>query len=288
MMTIQADQNKKYICVTGTAYGEHKSVGVFAMASSVNELAARGAKAVSAEARINVPFSYTKSDILSMKKMIEKKAKELGIEEVDVLAEQGPEAALPIVCVTTAGMADAVAMDAKAGQEIVLTGYVGLEGMLRIAAQKEKELATRFTPAFIKQIKSYDTHIFALQEIDIAKAMGVSVIRQLPQGGVLAGLWDLALETGCGLCVDLKKIAIRQETIEVCEEFRLNPYQLTSSGCMLMLTDHGDELADALKEQGLEASVIGRLTDDNDKIIHNGEEVRYIDRPAPDELKKIF
>ena len=87
---------------------------------------------------------------------------------------------------------------------------------------------------------------------------------------------------------DMKKLSIKQETIEVCEHFRLNPYQLTSVGCMLMVTDKGEELADALTKEGIKASVIGRLTESNDKIISNGEEIRYVDRPAPDELKKIF
>ena len=34
--------------------------------------------------------------------------------------------------------------------------------------------------------------------------------------------------------------------------------------------------------------MIGSLTDNNDKVIHNGEDVRYIDRPAPDEMLKLF
>jgi hydrogenase expression/formation protein HypE len=86
----------------------------------------------------------------------------------------------------------------------------------------------------------------------------------------------------------MKKLSIRQETIEVCEHFRLNPYQLTSIGSMIMVTDKGEELADALMKEGIKASVIGRLAEGNDKVICNGEEIRYIDRPAPDEIKKIF
>ena len=54
------------------------------------------------------------------------------------------------------------------------------------------------------------------------------------------------------------------------------------------MTADGEKLVEAMHEQGMAAEVIGRLTDNNDKILHNGEEVRYIDRPAPDELMKIF
>ncbi len=54
-----------------------------------------------------------------------------------------------------------------------------------------------------------------------------------------------------------------------------------------MICDDGEALADALRKEETEVAVIGRLTDNNDKIIQNGEDIRYIDRPAPDELMKI-
>ena len=85
----------------------------------------------------------------------------------------------------------------------------------------------------------------------------------------------------------MKKISILQETIEVCEHFRLNPI---SDGYLqevfLAVTDNGEVLADALNNQGITAAVIGHTTDNNDKILRNGEEMRYIDRPAPDEILK--
>ena len=63
---------------------------------------------------------------------------------------------------------------------------------------------------------------------------------------------------------------------------------IASGGSFLMLTENGEALADALNQKGIQAAVIGQLTDSNDKIIHNGEDMRYIDRPAPDELMKVF
>ena len=98
----------------------------------------------------------------------------------------------------------------------------------------------------------------------------------------MAALWNLALELNQGLDLDMKKISILQETIEVCEHFRLNPYQMISTGSFLAV------LADALNNQGITAAVIGHTTDNNDKILRNGEEMRYIDRPAPDEILKLY
>ena len=93
---------------------------------------------------------------------------------------------------------------------------------------------------------------------------------------------------GPGLDVDLKKIPVRQETIEVCELFHINPYQLTSAGCFLLAAADGEEAAERLGRQQIRAQVIGRMRNDRDKIIRNGEEARFLDRPGSDEIWKIW
>ena len=177
----------------------------------------------------------------------------------------------------------------RAGQDIVLTKWIGLEGTLRILdAKKEENLEKRFfRNLFLHQVEEFRETIFAEREIRVAKAGGVSVMRQVGEGGIFAALYRLAKEADTGLVVDLKAMPVRQETIEICEYYKLNPYQLASTGNILMICDDGEALADALRKEETEVAVIGRLTDNNDKIIQNGEDIRYIDRPAPDELMKI-
>ena len=88
--------------------------------------------------------------------------------------------------------------------------------------------------------------------------------------------------------MDLKALPIRQETVEICEYLGLNPYQLSSTGSLLITAPEGEALAGELAAAGIPAAVVGRLTDNNDKILRSGEEVQYLDRPAPDELRKIY
>ena len=87
---------------------------------------------------------------------------------------------------------------------------------------------------------------------------------------------------------DLKKIPIRQETIEICELFNLNPYQLISSGSMLIGTDHGSQLVDALAKEGIHAAVIGKAVEGNDRVIFNDGEKRFLEPPKADELYRAF
>ncbi len=100
-------------------------------------------------------------------------------------------------------------------------------------------------------------------------------------------MWEISRQLGVGLHVDLKKIPVLQETIEVCEFFELNPYQLMSGGALLMLTQNGEALVQTLEENGIPAAMIGTTYAGNDKVIYNDEETRFLDKAAPDELYKI-
>ena len=290
---------KTFLTHTGVYYGSMRDGAAYGLLTEVNELAAQGVHTGSAEIRIEIPADMDKSRMHSIRNHIAKAMEKLEtedfqLEELHIAGEKCAALRVLQIVITVAGetdqkerIADAL-MTARAGQDIVYAGWAGLEGMLRIIGEKEAELRERFTPAFIGQMKAYDSELCGLSKIAVADAMGVSVIRQVSRGGILASLWDLAKDTELGLNLDLKKIAVRQETIEVCEHFRLNPYQLASGGSFLMLTENGEALADALNQKGIQAAVIGQLTDSNDKVIHNGEDMRYIDRPAPDELMKVF
>lgn len=284
---------------TGTYYGSMRDTGAYALLVQANELASRGIFAASVEAQISIPADMDKSRINSIRNHMKGAAKDLadeGFSMKELRIRGGIQTALkvPSVRVTAAGTAEgtrhlqSVCLDARAGRDILLAGWIGVEGMLRIIGEREHELRERFTPSFLRQMKAYGREVCGLRKIAAAEEQGISVIRQITEGGILAALWRLSEESGLGMSLDMKKIALRQETIEVCEHFRLNPYQLTSGGSFLMLTENGDAAAERLRRKEIPAVVIGHLTGNNDKVIHNGEDVRYIDRPAPDELMKIF
>ena len=61
-----------------------------------------------------------------------------------------------------------------------------------------------------------------------------------------------------------------------------------SSGSMMIATDQGHELVRKLENAGIHAAVIGRTNSGNDRILRNGEDVRYLDKPQTDELYKVL
>ena len=247
----------------------------------------------SVSVQIAYPEYVFKSRIHKIEKLLKKACKKYNINLVAVQASANP--AVQVIAVTVTGIAKAPKEEAwnretaracRTSCSWVMREWMACSGSQK---KKEQELKTRFAPVFMKQIKSYGQQIFAPKRNRSRKSRGahLSYVRS-QMAGSWQRLWNLALELEQGLDLDMKKISILQETIEVCEHFRLNPYQMISTGSFLAVTDNGEVLADALNNQGITAAVIGHTTDNNDKILRNGEEMRYIDRPAPDEILKLY
>lgn len=281
------------LCETSTVYGQSEYIGIHALAAVANSLAAAGASYPGIGLCIEYPLHTEKSGIYQMEKNIKKACKERQFRLLETGLSPNPMLTVPAVTVT--GLAEILRETEKetderreyAGLDIVLCGCVGTDGMVQIAQERREELSRRFSPSFLRQILSNRAALFAGRELAVAKARKVPVIRQITEGGIFAAFWNLAKELDVGLELDIKKFPILQETVEVCEQFRLNPYQLTSAGSFLMLTEDGKALGDDLAAEHIRASWIGKTTARKEKIIQNGEDVRYIDRPAPDEIFKI-
>ena len=285
-------ESKQVIYKMRTAFGQSENIGVYALQSVINELAAEGGADFYVNVKLLRPYGSQKAHMYAVEKKIKGLCCDKGVH-LDAFYED-MQAGISHHMVIVAGISippkeqEWYRETMRAGQDIVLTKWAGMEGMLRIAEEKKEELEKRFAPVFLRQIEDFGKEVCALREIDIAKNVGVTAIREAGEGGIFAALWRLAKEARTGIAVDLKKISVLQETIEVCEYYHLNPYQLASAGSLLIVTDNGSFLTESLLADGLEASMIGRLTDNNDKLIKNGEEQRYVDRPAPDELNRIF
>ena len=177
---------------------------------------------------------------------------------------------------------------ARPGMDILVTKWIGIEGTSIIAKEKETELKTKFSVPFVEKAKALDAYISVQSEAAVAVKSGVSAMHDVMEGGIFGALWEMAEASGVGLEIDLKKIPVRQETIEVCEFFGINPYQLISSGCMLMAAEDGNLLVRELEKAGIPATIIGKATAGNDRVLLNEEERRFLEPPKADELYKAI
>lgn len=175
----------------------------------------------------------------------------------------------------------------KPGQDVVVSKWIGLEGTVRIAREHREALLTRYPARMIDEAAEFEQFFSVIPEAATARKSGVCGIHDVSQGGIFGALWEMADGAGVGLEIDIKKLPVRQETIEVCEFFDLNPYELSSTGCLLMTSEDGNALVAALKREGIPAVAAGKTTDGNDRLLLNGEERRFLEPPKMDELYKI-
>lgn len=174
--------------------------------------------------------------------------------------------------------------DVRPGQDIVLSKWVGLEGTAALAGRHRDLLRARYPAYLTEKAQGFDKYLSIIPEAATAMKSGVRAMHDASEGGIFAALWEFAEGAGIGLDIHLKKIPLRQETVEICECCGANPYELLSGGCLIMAADNGEKLAAALEAEDIPATVIGRTTEGNDRIIRNGEEIRYLDRPKTDAI----
>lgn len=171
--------------------------------------------------------------------------------------------------------------------DLVMTKWIAMEATAQLVCDRRKELLERFPVAFLRTAENLKNQISVAEDTRIVTRLGGEEIYSLGEGGVFTAFWRLAERLGAGMEVDLRKIPVRQETIEVCEYFDINPYNVRSAGSLLAAAREGAALAEALTREGIPAVVIGRLTDGNDRILWNDGNKRFLDRPQRDEMHKI-
>lgn len=257
-----------------------------------NNLATRGAITVAIELTLLLP-EYARE--IQMKQIVEEVSSVCKILSISIIGgstEVSDSVVRPILSATGVGKLSKeeglIYNKIKVGQELVMTKWIGLQGTSLLARLDEKMLNTRFSGRLIEKAKSFDQYASVLIEATIGKELNVSAMHDLSKGGIFQGLWEFVRESSFGLEVDLKKISIQQETVELCEYYNINPYELDSGGALLLATNNGRALVERLKEVGIVSSIIGITKEGNDKIIYNDEQRRCLEACKCDEYYKAI
>ena len=197
----------------------------------------------------------------------------------------------PVISVTAMGEASETlkksVLDKKvceAGQEIILSKWIGLSATALLAREKEAELQNHYPAYFVKAAEDLDRYYSVLPEAEIALEEGVIAMHDVAGGGIYGALWELGERFHVGLQVSLKKIPLQQETVEVCEFFNLNPYEIRSDGALLMIAKNSQALIQKLEQAGIKATVIGTITENQDRVIVNEEEKRFLEPPRKEQV----
>ena len=273
--------------ITGTA----TDIGNLAIHITLNDLASAGAEPVGVLLTILLPENSEEAVLKETMAQIEIACAEANVQIMGGHTEVTKAVNQPLINVCGVGKAKVGKLvstaGAKVGDDIIVTKWIGLEGTSIIAKEKEQELLNRYPAQLVEEAKNFDKYLSVLPEAASAVKSGVSAMHDVTEGGIFGALWEMAEASGVGLEIDLKKIPVKQETIEVCEFFGINPYELISSGSMLMAAPDGNTLVRELENQGIHAVVVGKAVAGNDRVLMNDDETRFLEPPKTDELYKV-
>ena len=290
---IRTENGVELMWADACAAGNGAKTGFYAMIHAAGDLAAKGAGAAGVSVRVMLPEGAEEDLLRDIAGEAERACARMNIQITAFQGEVTMAAAQPLIYACTAGVKENTpcrdpeqqTAESGSGAELLMCGYAGLEGTLRILSESRADLSTRFTDTFLDEAERLEDELVTPEQVlRVFDADGNAAVRQIGSGGILAALWELCEQEQTGFEIDMHHIALKQETVEICEFYRLNPYQMTSAGSFLILTEHADEVLAVLENAGAHAVRLGTAGKQNARVIRNGEEIRYLDRPAPDEL----
>ena len=269
--------------------------GRLALLHAVDTLAAKGAYPRLAGVSIMLPMGTMESELRALVDQLCDTAEEEEVQIAQVRTEITRAVNTPLVETVCLGdptdeKHEKISAEDIPGFHLILTRWIGLEGTAVLGIRRREELLERFPALFVETAAEAIHHLSVRKDARLINAFSDRcAMVALGEGGLYAALWYMANLWQCGLTVNWERVPIRQETVEICNFYDLDPCCMWSTGSLLAAVpeDGVAEVLAALRRQDIPASDIGVLTRGRDRVIrHDGEE-RFLDRPQPDALLRF-
>lgn len=183
---------------------------------------------------------------------------------------------------------------ARAGDDVILTKGIAIEGTAILAKEMGDVLSTRTSPELVAQASRFLDRpgISVLRDAKIVRQVGRPHAMHDPtEGGLSTGLWELAYASHKGIVVDLARVHVFPETSVFCQVLGLDPLGMIASGALLVAASPEDSTAmlEALRTADIQASVIGQVMEGPPAVsVRAGDSVIPLPAFARDEIARVF
>lgn len=284
-------EDEHIVLSTDPITGATAHIGKLAVHVSCNDVSTSGAEPVGILVTILLPPGSSEQAFKTIMEDVTKTARESNIEVIGGHTEVTDAVTRPVVSTTVIGKVKKEAMvatnGALVGQDIIMTKWAGLEGTAILANEYEALLTKQLGIDVVTAGKKLGDYLSVVPESLVARKCGVTSMHDVTEGGILGALWEVAECADVGMTIYMDAIPVRDETQQICDLFGISPYQLISSGCMIMTTFEGQKCLEALDEIGVTANIIGTITKENKVMIRGGVTAK-ITPPESDDLYKAF
>lgn len=279
--------NNVAVVSTDPITGANKNSGYLSVFVSCNDIAACGANPLGIMVTLLLPEGTDENRLKDLMEGIHNAANEIGVEVLGGHSEITDAVVKPIISVTALGIAKrneyVTSSGAKAGDDVIVTKALGLEGTAILAFDYEELLKKRIPAELLHSAKSFIEKIGVIEEGLAAAKVGASAMHDITEGGLLGAAYEVAEASGVGIKIIKDKLPILPETKAICDFFQIDPLCLISSGSMLICTPKGNEVLEALESRGIDAYIVGKITE-KEKLLISGDNHISILPPERDEL----
>lgn len=267
-----------------------KNIGRLGVIINTNDIASSGVRPIGITVTLLAPPDSKIEEIKGIMEEVIETSREL---EVDILGghtEITDAVNRIVLSITAIGKGKfnqfVSTSGAQLGDDIVMTGYAGLEGTYIIANEYYEKLKDLVGEDSLRRFLNSSPSLSVLKVGLIAGKFGVHSMHDATEGGILGAIWEVAKASLRGVRIYKEQIPILEETVKICSVLNLNPYKLISSGSMIITTNNGDRLCNELLKEGIEAKIIGKITEKGCILIENDIE-KEIEQPKSDEIYKV-
>ena len=280
------------ICVLSTdpITAAGSNAGYLVVHINCNDAASAGAEPIGMLLTALLPYGSTEEDLKEIVDGAYKAAGEIGIEILGGHTEITEAVNKPVVNGTviakTKNRKFISSGGAKTGQHIIMSKWAAIEGTSIIASDYEDKMNGFISKETIDEAKALASKISVVKEVIIASEYGATAMHDATEGGILGAVWEIAECSKVGVELYADEIPVLECTKEVCKFANIDYLRLISSGTMVMTAFDGEKLVTKLKESGINAAVIGRVTDKGRYVTKNNKRVELIPQEK-DEIYKV-
>ena len=262
--------------------GRCADIGSLAINVAANDVAAAGGEPVAFLLTVILPTTSTEDDLKKIMASAEAECVKLNAEIAGGHSEFSSAVTRPVV------NAVAIAREIKGftprkiapGDDILVTKTAALETTVLLAERGK-------VPLTAEEERAVDDMRRNLSVINDCRAVAGSVtnayMHDVTEGGVENAVWETVTGAGLGAVIYTDEIPVDSVTEKLCSAFGVDPLRSLSSGRLLIVAENGEKLVSELKEKGVAASVIGKVTESG-VYAENGSGERREISAVPDEL----
>ncbi|MDQ2049524.1 AIR synthase family protein [Natronolimnohabitans sp. A-GB9] len=261
-----------------------EGVGSLAVPIACNDVAASGADPRWLTTVIMLPDET--SPLEEITRDLDAAAQDVGASIVGGHSEYVDQLERPLLSLTAMGTTEAFVPTGGAtpGDSVLLTKAAGLEGTSILAADFGDELGIEDDVR--ERAESFVEELSIVPDARAIRA-DATAMHDPTEGGVAAGLLEIARASDVRLEVSRDAIPIREETEQLCAAAKVDPLRIFGSGALLATVpaDAVEDCLAALEEAGLEGAEIGTVHEGDGGLVIDDEPITD---PVEDDLYPLW